>query len=308
MEPWEDRKLINNIIKNNKVPINPDWLPENHPRGVPNYVKDFWEKKEVEWYKHLDETQIWSPADGGNISKGEFIKTYGEFLYYYCEGLEDWKGTGLPQLMKSIKRGEMLPIETKEDFEYWEKGRPKKSNVDETTKLKRQLAAQKAQKTKAINQMKKEQLTGRAAEMKEEMYKNNPLSELITEEEPELEMCDPKQYLKVPYALLQSDKWRHLKGLEAMVLLELMKRVVSSKKQRDSYGLYKNFYEKGYLACCVKQRELAQWFGISQQRVSNITNALEKKGCIQKHTNPKFKNTQVFVVGTTTNGCKHYYV
>jgi hypothetical protein len=169
---------------------------------------------------------------------------------------------------------------------------------------KRIAAGKKAAKTRAKNKAAKEIPTGLAAVAAEAQR----VDLKIPVDEPELEMCDPNQFMKVYYRVLQSPGWRSLRGLEGMLLLELMKRVITSKKQKDSYGLYHEFYKRGYLACCAKQKELAQWFGVSQQNISKTLLSLERKGYVQKHENPKFKNAQVLVVGITTDSCEQYYL
>ena len=130
----------------------------------------------------------------------------------------------------------------------------------------------------------------------------------IKPDEPEIEMCNPNQFLKVPYGLLQCPGWRSLRGLESMILLELIKRTITTNKQKDSYGLYKEFYKRGYIACCVKQKELSQWFVVDQSNISRALTSLENKGYIQKHENPKFKNVNVYVVGFMRDGHKHYAI
>jgi len=249
------------------------------------------------------EESYWSPPDSSRGNKtyltfDEIEEQYGLFIAQLCKGYgDDYEPypSEIYPVMRAIKKGLLDKVETREDWDQAVAATSKKMPDP-----KRVAAGKQAAKTRAKNRKPTGQAAKDAAAMKVDLG--------IKPDEPEIEMCNPNQFLKVPYGLLQCPGWRGLRGLECSLLLELIKRTITTKRQKDSYGLYEDFYKRGYLSCCVKQKELAQWFGVGQSSISRALMSLENKGYIQKHENPKFKNINVYVVGFMRNGHKHYAI
>lgn len=265
----------------------------------------YWEKhqEEVELNKHgvnIKTVRLFDPKTQTKLSFQDYKKKYGRdvALHMAIHGLDSY-------VSKAIRGGSLAPAE--------------KNEVNTEQAKKRAVAAYKAKETRKKNEAarsmpKAGSLAEEALKEKEEVERKNAeaLSTNIIIEEDEddddLELCNPNQFMKLSYSVLQSKGWRSLKGLEPMMLLELMKRVISSKRQRDSNKLYKNFYKNKYLACCVKQSDLAKWFECSTSNIRYCLKSLEKKGFIIKDKSPKYKTKNIYIVGILNNGKEEYYI
>lgn len=111
---------------------------------------------------------------------------------------------------------------------------------------------------------------------------------------------DDYRIMALTKGVVMNDRFRKMMNDCLMIYLFLKANIIRGRLQQDPLKIYKNYYEKGFLAVSYTEDYLADAMGFSRYYVRKQLNKLHKAGIIKKdmiQTGKKKRNC-VYILGT----------